>query len=150
MAALGLAVIVISYSVEAIARYAFNAPLNWSGDLSSYLLCTCVFLALPQITLHRQHIVMAFIPDRMDPVLRGFYLRVLAGLAAVTCAVTTGIIAIEGVRQFEHHILTSAVNQIPKWWLSALACFGLLGAAIHLLSETFGRDANSIADASQK
>ena len=31
----------VFYTAEVVARYFFNAPLNWSGDISSYLLLTC-------------------------------------------------------------------------------------------------------------
>jgi TRAP-type C4-dicarboxylate transport system permease small subunit len=143
LAAIGLAISIVSYSVEALARYLFNAPLNWSVDLGSYLLCVCVFLALPQITLQRQHIALGLVLDNMAPRHRSVYSRVIAGISAIVCLLTALIVSIEGLRQFDQHILTSAANPIPKWWLSAFVCLGLIGAVIHLVRQVIRADTPS-------
>jgi TRAP-type C4-dicarboxylate transport system permease small subunit len=128
-----VAIMAIAYTAEVVARYFFSAPLNWSGDLSGYLLCVSVFLALPKVTADRAHVAVSLVVEVMHGQKRRIYLRILWYVTAVVCAFITYFIAVEGVRQFNEHILTSAANQIPKWWISAVACYGLASAALHLL-----------------
>jgi TRAP-type C4-dicarboxylate transport system permease small subunit len=127
-----VALMAVAYTAEVVARYFFSAPLNWSGDLSGYLLCVSVFLALPKVTADRAHVAVSLIIEVMRADTRRPYLRVLWCVTAVVCAFITYFIAVEGVRQFNEHVLTSAANQIPKWWISAVACYGLASAALHL------------------
>jgi TRAP-type C4-dicarboxylate transport system permease small subunit len=128
-----VAVMAVAYTAEVVARYFFSAPLNWSGDLSGYLLCVSVFLALPRVTADRAHVAVSLLIEVMHPRTRRRYVRALWYVTAVVCAFITYFIAVEGVRQFNENILTSAANQIPKWWISAVACYGLASAALHLL-----------------
>jgi len=128
-----VALMAVAYTAEVVARYFFSAPLNWSGDLSGYLLCFSVFLALPKVTADRAHVAVSLIIEVMHANARRRYLRVLWYITAVVCAFVTYFIAVEGLRQFNEHVLTSAANQIPKWWISAIACYGLASAALHLL-----------------
>jgi C4-dicarboxylate transporter DctQ subunit len=150
LAAAGLALSIVSYSVETVARYGFNAPLNWSGDLGAYLLCGCIFLALPQITAKKEHIVLDILIERLGRPARRRYVRLIAGLCALICFVAAAIVTIEGKRQFDHQILTSTANQIPKWWLSAAVIFGLFGAAVHLVKEAVAGDLDPESDAGGK
>ena len=133
VATLCVAVMAVAYTGEVMARYFFAAPLNWSGDLSGYLLCVAVFLALPKVTADRAHVAVSLLIEVLHGRTRRIYLRALWWVTAVVCAFITYFIGVEGVRQFEENILTSAANQIPKWWISAFACYGLASAALHLL-----------------
>jgi len=128
-----VALMAVAYTAEVVARYFFSAPLNWSGDFSGYLLCVSVFLALPKVTADRAHVAVSLLIEVMRPQTRRRYLRGLWYVTAVVCAFITYFIAVEGVRQFNEHVLTSAANQIPKWWISAVTCYGLASAALHLL-----------------
>jgi TRAP-type C4-dicarboxylate transport system permease small subunit len=132
-AAVCVALMAVSYTAEVVGRYFFASPLNWSGDFSAYLLCVCVFLALPKVTSDRAHVAVSLLVEVMHGQTRRSYLRLLWYVTAVVCAFITYFIAAEGVRQFDEHVLTSAANQIPKWWISAFACYGLGSSALHLL-----------------
>ncbi len=123
----------VFYTAEVVARYFFNAPLNWSGDISSYLLLTCVFLVLPKVTMDAGHVAVAFVQERMGERLRERYERILSRLTGAFCLVTALFVAAECLRQFREGVLTSQATQIPKWGLAAIACAGLLIAAIHFL-----------------
>jgi TRAP-type C4-dicarboxylate transport system permease small subunit len=41
----------------------------------------------------------------------------------------------ETIRQFEKEIMVMAVNPIPKWWVSMVLPYGLLGAAFYFLRQ---------------
>jgi TRAP-type C4-dicarboxylate transport system permease small subunit len=109
-----------------------DAPLNWSGDVSSYLLCVCAFLALPKVTRAGGHVAIGYFLEQCGEGARqryGFLLQLVAGLVCLSTAI---YVLIEGVRLFEEGVLTTQATQIPKWLIAMLACFGLGSSALHL------------------
>jgi TRAP-type C4-dicarboxylate transport system permease small subunit len=131
--ALCIGVVALAYAGEVIARYFFRAPLNWSGDVGSYLLCACVFLGLPRLTREGAHVAVAFVEDRLGKVARGRYQTALGYVSGIVLIVVALFVAQEGWRQFDQNILTSQATQISKWWLAALACLGFTSSGLHLL-----------------
>src|SRR5262245_41833998 len=85
LAALCVAAMALAYCAEVLARHFFSAPLNWSGDLSSYLLCACGFLALPKVTRDGAHVAVSLLVEMMGPQARRRYTRVLWYLTAAVC-----------------------------------------------------------------
>lgn len=131
--ALCIGAMALFYAAEVVARYVFNAPLNWSGDVSSYLLLVCLFTVLPKVTLDAGHVAVSFVQERLRAPMRQRYERVLSRLTGLFCLVTAYFVGAECVRQFQEGVLTSQATQISKWWLAAIACAGFLLAAIHFL-----------------
>ncbi len=121
------------YTAEVIARYFFDAPLNWSGDVSSYLLLACLFLVFPKVTMDAGHVAVSFMQEYMAAATRARYERMLSRLAGIFCLVTAYFVGAECLRQFQEGVLTSQATTIPKWWLAAIACAGFLFAALHFL-----------------
>lgn len=133
VAAVCVAVTACIYTAEIVARYFFSAPLNWSGDVSSYLLCATLFLALPQVTRANGHIGIGYFVELMPGSARRRYLRYVAFAAGLTCLATAVFVAIEGAELFARNVLTSQATRIPKWPIALLACVGLTSSALHLL-----------------
>jgi len=132
------------YTAEVVARYFLNAPLNWSGDVSSYLLCVCAFLGLPKVTKDGGHVAITYVIERMAERRRAGYTRTLGVLTGLVCLATGLFIGYEGVQLYTEHVLTTQATQIPKWIIAVFACFGLFSSALHLLrarGEPDGRDA---------
>jgi C4-dicarboxylate transporter DctQ subunit len=132
------------YTAEVVGRYFLSAPLNWSGDVSSYLLCACAFLALPKVTKDGGHVAITFVLERMDPANRGRYADVLRIVTGLACLAAGLIVASEGVQLYADHVLTTQATQIPKWLIAVLVCAGLFSSAAHLFSmrgEPPGREA---------
>jgi TRAP-type C4-dicarboxylate transport system permease small subunit len=144
VAALCVAATACIYAAEVIARYFFNAPLNWSGDVSSYLLCACAFLALPMVTRMHGHVAIGYLMEQMSETAQARYARALGIVAGAVCLATAIFIAIEGAELFSQHVLTTQATQIPKWLIALLACFGFGSAALHLF---FPRDGGARKDA---
>ena len=144
VAALCVAATACIYAAEVVARYFFNAPLNWSGDVSSYLLCACAFLALPMVTRMHGHVAIGYFMEQMSEAARVRYARALCIVAGIVCLATAVFIAIEGAELFAQHVLTTQATRIPKWLIALLACFGFGSAALHLL---FPRDGDGRKDA---
>jgi C4-dicarboxylate transporter, DctQ subunit len=134
LAGLLIALATATYVAEIVARYFFRAPLNFSSDFGVYALCLSVFLALPAVTMERRHIAIAFIMQMLPPRARPHYNLVLLAVAAVVLVVVGYFVAMEAVRQFNQNTLTSMALQIPRWWLTTVACYGLLSAAIHFVT----------------
>ncbi len=146
IATLSIAVVAIAYTAEVAARHFFDAPLNWSGDLSSYLLCACVFLALPKITSDGAHIAVTYFQERMRGEAKRRYARGLSIVTGCVCLMAAWFIAEEGWRQFNSGVLTSQANQIPKWWLSALGGYSFVRASLYLIFSEPGTDRQSSED----
>lgn len=123
----------VAYVVEIVARYMFNSPLNWSADFGSYMLCASVFLALPKVTAEGAHPSISFAVDRLTGSTHARYTRALIGITAVVVAIVCVFVAKEAWLQFLQETLTPMANQIPRWWLSAVACFGLIFTVLNLL-----------------
>lgn len=120
------------YTAEVVGRYFLNSPLNWSGDVSSYLLCACAFLALPKVTQTNGHVAIGYFMERMSETARTRYARALGIATGMVCLATAAYIAIEGIDLFDQGVLTTQATQIPKWLIALLACFGLASSAVHL------------------
>jgi TRAP-type C4-dicarboxylate transport system permease small subunit len=131
-AALCVAATACIYAAEVVARYFLDAPLNWSGDVSSYLLCACAFLALPMVTRRNGHVAIGFLAERMGAAARVRYARALGLVTGVVCLATAIYIAIEGVDLLRQNVLTTQATRIPKWLIALLACFGFASATLHL------------------
>jgi TRAP-type C4-dicarboxylate transport system permease small subunit len=121
------------YTAEVVGRYFFNSPLNWAGDVSTYLLCATTFLALPKVTKGAGHVSITFLPDRLADRARVQYMYAIGLVAGLVCLATAVYIAIHGVNLFEQGVLTTQATQIPKWIIALLACFGLISSGLHLL-----------------
>lgn len=141
LAGLFIALATATYVAEIVARYFFRAPLNFSSDFGMYALCLSVFLALPAVTMERRHIAIAFVVEMMPARSRRNYTLVLCVVAALVLLAVGYFVFVEAGRQFRQGALTPMALQIPRWWLSAVACYSLLSAAIHFLTPSHGESA---------
>ena len=132
-AALCVAASALCYAAEVVARYVLSAPLNFSGDVSSYLLCACIFLALPKVTGDGAHVAITFVAEWLPGRRRAAYMRALQFVTGVVCLLVAGFVAWVGYDLYRSGVLTSQATQIPKWIVAALAVFGFGGAALQLL-----------------
>ena len=132
--AAGIALAAVVYIAEVIARYFFAAPLNFSSDLGSYMLCTSIFLCLPAITAERRHVAIGYLQEVLPKRFSSYHAWATCIVSALVVALVGVFVALEAIRQYEQHILTSMANQIPRWWLTSIAAFGLVSAAIHFVT----------------
>jgi TRAP-type C4-dicarboxylate transport system permease small subunit len=138
VAALGVGLIALVYTAEVVARYFFSAPLNWSGDLSSYLLCAIAFLGFPRITRDGAHIAVSVAADLIGEGRRDAYAYGLSLVTGVACLITAAFVADEGLRLYQANVLTSQATQIPRWIMAAVVFYGFFSSALHLLTGDVG------------
>lgn len=122
------------YVAEVVARYGFNSPLNWSGDIGSYMLCASVFLAVPLVTRQRRHIAVTVVLDVLPPALSQKIYRLLELISASVLLIVAYFVLELSIRHFQQGVLTTMANQIPRWWLSALMTLSLVLATLNFLA----------------
>ena len=131
MAALALAVVL--YVLEVVARYLFASPTTWSGEAVQYALAVIVFGALPDITRRRAHIAIEMVPDLLPPGPALWLGRFNTALGAAACGAAAWIVGREAARQLAQGLMTNAAHPIPRWPITALIALGLALAALHFL-----------------
>ena len=65
---LALAVAAAVFVFGVVARYFFNAPTTWSGEVVSYCLAVLIFAALPELTRQNAHIAVDIVPEALRSV----------------------------------------------------------------------------------
>jgi TRAP-type C4-dicarboxylate transport system permease small subunit len=121
------------YNFEVAARYLFNSPTKWSGDLVSYLLCAMIGLVLPELTRVKSHIAITFVGERMGPANQRRLGLVLGPASGIVCLTAAWIVGDETLRLYAGRIETIATFIIPKWWLAALLTYGLASSGLYFL-----------------
>lgn len=129
--------IVLCFWIEVVARYFFNAPTLWSSSLVAYFLCIAVSLSMPELARTNGHIAINVLPERLSPLMRQRYDRMIALVAGGVCIVTAWIIVKETLRQFDGGTTTALGLNIPKYWVSSFICYGFINTALHFLRHAF-------------
>lgn len=132
-----LTIAVLLYLFEVVSRYVFDAPTTWSGEIVQYCLSAIIFLALPEITRQKAHIVIDIIPAALSGRAVAYLARANGILASLACGVAGGIAALEAWKQFDRGLMTNAAHPIPRWLITAMIAIGLISAALHLLRNVF-------------
>jgi len=133
-----LALLLGCYVYEVATRYFFNAPTTWSYDVSQWLFCLSVVLALPQVTRKGAHVAITILVDRLPAVPRDWARRALLLTGVAACAVTAWICAQEAHRQWSLGIVTLWNHPVPKWWVSAAIPVGFLLSGLNFLRASLG------------
>lgn len=145
IACAALLVLLGSYLVEVVARYAFNAPTRWSSDLVSYSLCVCVAFALPIVTRDGGHVAITSFIEKASLERQAVLHRTIALIGALTLIGAALVFAVIAKSQASQGIETVAAFAIPKWWLTALLTYGLADAGFHLVRMTFAATVRTAA-----
>ncbi|MEM8853940.1 MAG: TRAP transporter small permease [Pseudomonadota bacterium] len=138
-AGLALAAAATLYVFEVTARYAFNAPTTWSGEVVGYALCLVIFLGLPEATRRGAHIAIDIVPSTLTGWKAAALLRTTDALAAAACLAAGLIAGREALNQLSRGLMTNAAHPIPRWWITAVIAAGLLSAALHFLRHALSR-----------
>lgn len=132
--------IVVSFSYEVIARYFFSAPTVWASPLVSYLVCAMIFLAAPELTRQRAHIVINLVLDRLSPARLAFAQRAIRLIAATACFFAAWFSADASWSQFQQGIETVSYWPVKKWIVSAVIPYGLASSGLHFLRQMISND----------
>jgi TRAP-type C4-dicarboxylate transport system permease small subunit len=130
-----LGVISCSYCYEIVARYFFTAPTIWADAMVSYALCSMVFLALPELTRKKSHIVLSIMTERLSPSNLVRLQRATRFTAALGCLCAAWFSAGASYTQFDLGIETMSAWAIPKWPLSLIISYGMFSSSIYFLRQ---------------
>jgi TRAP-type C4-dicarboxylate transport system permease small subunit len=130
-----LGVILAGYCIEIIWRYFLNDPVLWANDTVNYMLAGTLFLVLPAVTARREHVAISLLVEHRSLKVQRFFARIAAVAGTLGCAVAGTFALVRILDQGAAGIQTIAMLPIPKWWLSALACYGLWGSGLHFLRQ---------------
>lgn len=133
IAALG--VILAGYCIEIIWRYFLNDPVLWANDTVAYMLAGTLFLVLPAVTARREHVAISILVEHRPVNIQRAIARIAGVASTLACAVAGAFALARAFGQAAEDIRTIAMLPIPKWWLSALACYGLWGSGLHFLRQ---------------
>lgn len=128
-----LAIILVAYCYEVVARYLFNAPTWWADEAVSYSLCIGCFLMMPHVTRDKGHVAVTFLlemipPHRAKPAHWAIYL-----VGFVVCAAAFWINLDENIRQVVNDVHMMKVKPFPKYYISVFITFGFGMSALHYL-----------------
>lgn len=125
--------IVISYLIEVVMRYIFNAPTLWSPSAVAYLLCVSSMLGMPELARTRGHIAITMLEERMPPATGARHRRRVSVLTAAICLCAAWMIGTELMRQAQSGTTTAFGVRIPKVWLTGLIFYGFMNTALYYL-----------------
>jgi TRAP-type C4-dicarboxylate transport system permease small subunit len=142
-----VALIIVSFWYEVVARYFFDAPTIWAYAIASYLLSPMIFLALPAMTRRGAHIAVSYVVDGLADRYRKPISRAVLLAAALVCLLGAWICAAETWRQYVREIETISAFPVQKWWISIFIPYGLVSSAFYFLRQLAGEaPAASAAD----
>ena len=108
-----LAVMLIT--VNAMMRYALNAPINWVDQFSGYFLVYATFLAAPWVLAKRGHVAIDVLRESLGPVGQRRLDVVVNLLGLVYCLAFTWISVLEVVRVYSRNTAFFDVVTVPQW-----------------------------------
>jgi TRAP-type C4-dicarboxylate transport system permease small subunit len=140
IAGLLIVIIALLQIMEVVLRYFFGHPTQWSLNVSSYLICYCMFLGSAYCFQEQGHVAVDMIrswADKHDKTGRRVGRRVLAiiGYVASMVYIITLLIGIWNllVRAIQYHRVTLQIPPIPLWTLLVPMIIGIALMMITLL-----------------
>jgi TRAP-type C4-dicarboxylate transport system permease small subunit len=128
--------ITLAFWFEVISRYAFDAPTEWVNASVSYILCAIIFLAAPEQTRLKAHIVITVLIERLGKQPQARLARIVSAVCTVACCVVAALCARETWSQYKNGIETISMFPVPKWWISILLPYGFFSSGLYFLRET--------------
>lgn len=109
--------------VDVVSRYVFNAPLPGGFELTELLLASLVFLGMPLVTLHREHVSVDLFDKLVPRALRGLRDLLVQAACTLCAAVLCWRMWHKSMESVEYGDITSVLNLplAPVFFLGTLA-----------------------------
>ena len=133
-----LAIIIVAFCFEVVARYVFGSPTTWALAVSSYLLLAMIFLALPEMTRTSSHVAITMLIDKLPTGAANVLRTTIHVLGIVGSAVAAWITTDEAIAHFVGDIWTIQSFPIPKWMVSGMIPYGFASAGLYFLRQAIG------------
>lgn len=136
----GLAAIVVMYSVEIFSRYFLNAPTTWANDFIVFTLCAAIFLMMPEITRSGGHVAVTLLTDMLPAGARNSARRILAFTGSLVCFFATYISLQSNITQYVNDLQTVTTITAPKWAITGFITYGLFVSALEFLRQSISAE----------
>ena len=125
-----VAVMAVLVFVNVIARYAFNSPLAFSDEISSYLFILMSFMGTAIAARRKAHLGLSIVTDRLSPRGRKILGMIMYAFSALFCLLIV-IFGVQMVMSQYHLGQETATMQWPEW---IYGLFVPVGAAFALIA----------------
>ena len=136
IATLGLAAIVVMYSIEIFSRYFLNAPTTWANDFIVFTLCASIFLMMPEITRSGGHVAVTLLTDSLPVAAQNGARRILTLFGSGVCLFAAYISLQANLEQYFQGLETVTTITTPKWLITMYITYGLFVSALEFLRQT--------------
>ena len=136
VATLGLAAIVVMYSIEIFSRYFLNAPTTWANDLIVFTLCASIFLMMPEITRSGGHVAVTLLTDSLPHEAQHTARRIITFFGFGVCLFAAYISLQANLEQYFEGLETVTTITTPKWLITMFITYGLFVSALEFLHQT--------------
>lgn len=128
-----VAVMAVLVFANVIARYAFNSPLAFSDEISSYLFILMSFMGTAIAARRKAHLGLSIVTDRLSPNGRKYMGVVMYAVSAFFCLLIV-IFGIQMVMSQYQLGQETATMQWPEWIYGLFVPVGAAFAMIAFLS----------------
>lgn len=128
-----VAVMAVLVFANVIARYAFNSPLAFSDEISSYLFILMSFMGTAIAARRKAHLGLSIVTDRLSPNGRKYMGVVMYAISAFFCLLIV-IFGIQMVMSQYQLGQETATMQWPEWIYGLFVPVGAAFAMIAFLS----------------
>ncbi|APE31399.1 C4-dicarboxylate ABC transporter permease [Halomonas aestuarii] len=126
----------LSIAYDAIMRYAFSAPTNWSLEINSFLLVYMAVMGAAEAQRHDAHIRISFFKEKLPSTAR-LVIDILTGLlGAVFCSVLVWRGGIMALQALEYGERVSSSLGTPMVIPYALMPIGFAALGLQFLFDT--------------
>lgn len=132
--ALGILAILVLMSYEIVARYAFNAPTNWSVEVSTYILVGAAYAGAGYAHQSGANIRVELLLAWLRPPLRRTLEEISAWCGLVFVLIAAWQVALFTLSNYANGT-SSYILQLPQWIPNFPIFIGLIGLALALLGE---------------
>lgn len=133
LSAFALAMILLTYWFEVVARYFFGAPTLWGTSIIAYSLSAAICLATPELARTGGHVAITILKDNLPDRVQVLLTRFVALFSTAVAMTVAYIVWTTMIQQAQSGTSTAAWISIPRYWLTALIFYALAGAALHFL-----------------
>jgi len=105
LVALLLVAMMLVTAVDVFGRYLLSSPLPGAFEVTEIMLALIVFIALPLVCLHQEHITVTLVTERLSPRVREFH----AVIISLFCA---GILLLIAWRLIAHSLQLASYGDV--------------------------------------
>lgn len=130
--------IMLSVGVAVVMRYFFHNPIGWETEVNEYVIVYATFLVIAWVLKKDAHVKIDIVIGRINPKTQSLMNTITSAIGVIV----SFILAWYGFKvawdQYQAHIFTVTLMQLPQWIFTWVVGFGFLLMAIQGIKNTSG------------